>query len=312
MNKKLSLFLFITILLILIFSLACVTTDVSETKPFQDNIRIMTFNAHHCAPESATFATIKDVQNIASFINKNKIDISGLNEMDNEFGTKDSSRSSFANQPKTIAELTQSYYIFGSTLSTIGGKWTENTKYIESGKWDLGIESQENKGNYGNAIISKFQITNMRNYGLPKLEGKEKRACLYGEVTLNNLIPFSVFVTHLADDSHQDRIQQIKSILNIVKKQPTFERIILMGDLNYDSESSKEKENIIQDIKDIGLKDAAELFPEKLSLKTYPADSSLQRLDYIFVSPDIKVSDYQVIDTGLSDHRAVIISISLR
>ena len=312
MNKKLSLFLFITILLILIFSLACVTTDVSETKPFQDNIRIMTFNAHHCAPESATFATIKDVQNIASFINKNKIDISGLNEMDNEFGTKDSSRSSFVNQPKTIAELTQSYYIFGSTLSTTGGKWVENTKYIESGKWDLGIEFQENKGNYGNAIVSKFQIINMKNYGLPKLEGKEKRAYLYGEIAVNNIIPFSIFITHLSDDSHQDRIQQIKSILNIVKKQTTFERIILMGDLNYDSERSKEKENIIQDIKDIGLKDTAELFPEKLSLKTYPANSPQQRLDYIFVSPDIKVSDYQVIDTGLSDHRAVIISISLR
>jgi len=312
MNKKLFFSILFLLVLSLILSLSCVTKEVTETSEFKDEIRIMTFNAHHAAPESATFATLKDVQNIASFLNKNNIDICGLNEMDNEFDTKDSSRSSFVNQPKAITELTRSYYVFGSTLSTTGGKWIENTKYIESGKWDFGIESSDNKGNYGNAIISKFQILNMNNYGLPDLESKEKRACLFAETAVNNIIPFYIYVTHLADDSHIDRIQQIKSILGMIRKQKKLERTILMGDLNYDPEISKEKENFIQYIKDAGLKDASKFFPEKMNLKTYPASNPNSRLDYIFISPDVQVSDYQVVDTGLSDHRAVIINIKLQ
>ncbi len=312
MSKKTYIITTILVSFLIILSFSCATTEVSEPVQFKNEINVMSFNIHHCAPGTSAYASMKDVQKIAKFINDNDIDICGLNEVDNEFGSKDTSRSTYINQPKSIAELNKSFFVFGSTLSTTSKGLVENTKYIESGNWDFSIEPEDNKGNFGNAIISRFQIDQMNNYGLPKIEGSEKRACLYAQVNVNNLIPYHIFVTHLAHDSHTDRINQIKGILTIIKKIPDNERIIFMGDLNFDPEASPDEENIIEKIKEIGLKDSAEAIPGKSALKTYPEDNPQRRIDYIFTSPNITISDYKVINTKLSDHQAVIATIKLK
>ena len=108
------------------------------------------------------------------------------------------------------------------------------------------------------------------------------RVCLEGGLT--------VLVCHFGLNPDEQE-SAVRTVLPLIRD----ERCILMGDFNLTPDSS-----IIDPIRE-RMRDTADLFEEeKLS---FPSDTPFEKIDYIFVSPDIDVTEADIPDIVASDHR---------
>lgn len=153
--------------------------------------------------------------------------------------------------------------------------------------------------NYGNALLSKFPIDNSEiiKIKLPLLRTGNKlyqKRCIL-KASVNGI---NILLTHLGlnDDEQRRGIKKIEE--NIDEK-----KCILMGDLNIE-----EDKDMIKKLDDKLYNTSKE---RKSKLLTYPSDKPSRKLDYIFVSNDIKVSRVFVPKVIVSDHRPYIVDIIL-
>lgn len=205
---------------------------------------------------------------IANTILKSDADIIGAQEVDKHYGE----RSKFQNQAKQLADLLQFNYVFGANLI-------------------LPSKSQhKDKREYGTAIFSRFPILESESVYLTSF-GKEQRGLLRAKIDIEGTY-INVYNTHLGLDE-KDRKKQITEVIDILlqDKGP----YILMGDFNGESQS---KEILfIQDNTD--LKDVFEFNPNEY---THNSANPTVRIDYIFVSKQIKYRDSEVLHVNGSDH----------
>lgn len=104
-------------------------------------------------------------------------------------------------------------------------------EYLADSVWDefaYGKNAVYSQGHHGNALLSKFPITQWKNHDI-SLNGLEMRGVLYAQV----LLPFEpsvlhVFCTHLSL-REKDRQIQIKRIAALLEKIPPDEPLILGG-----------------------------------------------------------------------------------
>lgn len=199
-------------------------------------------------------------------------DVVGLNEIRGEGEASD-----FTAQTERLSELTgMKYYYFAPAI-------------------DL-----PNRGLYGNAILSKVPIASAENIAIPdpkikKYNGWYETRCVLKAQLENGL---TVLVTHfgLNPDEQDNAVNTVLS--NLAK-----EKCVLMGDFNLTPE-----DETIAPIRKI-MKDTAEKFNEaKLS---FPSDKPERKIDYIFVSPDIKVTSADIPPIVASDHRPHLATIEL-
>ena len=165
---------------------------------------------------------------------------------------------------------------------------------------------------YGNAILSRYPMSLIKNDVLPKLWDKrvlESRGAIWVMVDYQGT-KINIINTHLSLWPPEQHLQ-IKTLLgNDWLGHPDCSGpVILCGDLNTAPHSFVYKEICKR------LKDSQLMLAGHKPSKTWFAGFPLRRIDHIFVTPEFRVNSVQVSHTALdrsaSDHLPVIVNLCL-
>ena len=234
-------------------------------------IKFMSYNTQHCL----NFITREiDFDIIADTIKKCEADIIGLQEIRDEGQDAD-----YQPQAKIIAEKLGYHYYYFAEAIRFGGV-----------------------NPYGNAIISRYPIISAETIMIPdpeikKYDGYYETRCLL-KATIDVRNGLNVLVSHfgLNPDEQENAVETVVS--NMPK-----EHCVLMGDFNMEPDNQ-----ILNPIMQ-GLQDTAKFFSTyKLS---FPSDTPKVKIDYIFVSKDLKVEYADIPEIISSDHRPHVATIEL-
>ncbi|MBN1299504.1 MAG: endonuclease/exonuclease/phosphatase family protein [Actinobacteria bacterium] len=157
---------------------------------------------------------------------------------------------------------------------------------------------------WGNAILSKYPINLIKSGFLPRLDAPLRRSFIYanvntGDAQIENINVLSTHLHHIAGDSVK-RQAQVKALL---EQWEGFGRTAICGDFNA---TTGDKE--IEMLHDAGLIDSAVSLGKQNEL-TWVHYEPYGRIDYIWVTPDIEISDYNVAYSTASDHLPVALSL---
>lgn len=236
----------------------------------------MTFNIHHGRGTDRRL----DLNRIAEMIRKSNADLIGLNEVDRFF----SKRSMYRDQISWLAEQLQMEYAFSPSIT-------------------LKSKNSETARQYGNALLSKFKILKNKSTHIhSSSKFREGRSILETVIEIDSQ-PLQVLVTHISFNPSSRR-KQIQHILKFVELNPL--PTVVMGDWNMNpgSKSWRTVAKIMHDVWNISGEDRG---------FTYPSYRPRKRLDYLFISEDIKVIDTEVVDfmPEASDHLPVLAKLEL-
>lgn len=242
-------------------------------------INLLTYNIQH----GLNFRLLKseekirkiEFEPIANLIKQSKADIVGLNEVYN-YGELNIDR---CEQPKKIANLSNmKNYLFGEAIKVRG------------------------TDSYGNAFLTNFDIVSFKSIPVPSpkehTEDKyyEDRVLLVIDIKIEDKT-LTCFITHFGLAVGEQEI-----MLGIIKDE--IKKInnpyIFMGDFNMTDESPIIKE--LKEMMNISIKEPA---------YTFSSLNPFERIDYIFLSKDIKLIESHVIEYVASDHFPVFASIEL-
>lgn len=258
-------------------ALACATRSASSPPSL---VRVLVYNIH--AGKDAD--GVDNLERVAAIVRSSGADVALLQEVD-----RNTRRSGGVDQPGVLARLTGLHAAFGSTLDYQGGK-------------------------YGIAILSRWPITSDTLISLPidppqpRSGGShEPRGALRAEIAS----PAGVMVvinTHL-DASADDRWrrQEVRAVLRIADsaRARVGARLLVGGDFNSTPES------FIQDtIRSGSLRDVWQACGRGASY-TYPARSSIKRIDYLYVDGGVRCTNAEVLESDASDHRPLLVHLSM-
>ena len=236
----------------------------------------MTFNIQHGLNfiKLLNKERVIDLDAVAKTIKEENADIVGLNEVYNDINHLVTNE-----QVKYLtSKLGYNYYFFGQSITikeTIG---------------------------YGNAIISKYPLTN---FVVHKIEDPiikdedafyESRSIIECDLLVNNEV-IKIFVTHLGLAKSEQK-NGIRKIIELLKNEKT----ILMGDFNM----QEDNDNIISLSNYID--NSSYLIEGKK--ETYPSNNPNMKIDYIFTK-NLKVKDSKVVKKIVSDHFPIINTIEI-
>ena len=231
----------------------------------------MSYNTQHCL----NFITREiDFDIIADTIKKCEADIIGLQEIRDEGQDAD-----YQPQAKIIAEKLGYHYYYFAEAIRFGGV-----------------------NPYGNAIISRYPIISAETIMIPdpeikKYDGYYETRCLL-KATIDVRNGLNVLVSHFGLNPDE----QENAVETVVSNMPN-EHCVLMGDFNMEPDNQ-----ILNPIMQ-GLQDTAKFFSTyKLS---FPSDTPKVKIDYIFVSKDLKVEYADIPEIISSDHRPHVATIEL-
>lgn len=158
-------------------------------------LTLLTYNIHHGAPANSDAINLN---NIAAVIKQSNADIVALQEVD-----VNTRRSGNVDQAKALAELLGMEYYFSKSIDYQGG-------------------------DYGNAILSKFPLSNKRSLLLPMPIPKEQRSVALATVTLPDGKKIEFGSTHF--DVEANRMEQSAFLVDLSKNlgQP----LLIGGDYN--------------------------------------------------------------------------------
>lgn len=151
-------------------------------------------------------------------------------------------------------------------------------------------------GGYGNAILSRLPLSEVRNEPIPPLPVTlETRGVLLASVEaggkrlrlMNSHFPLTA----------GERVEAARVVLGLVDQ--AGGPVVFGGDLNA-TDDSPEVIALTQRLKDAAPRPAA---------GTYPADQPECRIDYLFYSAPLAAARFSVIDTQASDHLPVLIEL---
>ncbi|MBQ8696350.1 MAG: endonuclease/exonuclease/phosphatase family protein [Clostridia bacterium] len=141
---------------------------------------------------------------------------------------------------------------------------------------------------YGNAILSKKPIISAQTVIIPDpVDVRGETRCVLKATFEDGL---TVLVSHFGLN-HAERVNAVKTVLELMPK----EKGVLMGDFN-----ASPDDKVLDSLRE-KLVDTADSFNEpKLSfISTEPT----VKIDYIFVTPDVKVVSADIPNVVASDHR---------
>lgn len=180
-------------------------------------------------------------------------------------------RSCLRNQPGYLGRRLQRHWAYGVTVS--------RAAFMQ----------------YGNLVLSRWPLAGYRNHLLPG--GGEQRGLLEAEIETGGQRA-AFFCTHLGLD-RRDRVEQVGAIMDKVRGKNI--PLVLVGDFN-DGPDSREYSLITSLLTDA---------TAGAGLKTFPAGSPTDQLDFIFVSGHWRVVSARAVDSPASDHLAVIAEVAL-
>jgi len=153
---------------------------------------------------------------------------------------------------------------------------------------------------WGNAILSKYPLNLIKSGFLPRMDAPLRRSYIYANVNLDgagieNINLASTHIHHIEGEG-EIRQAQVKALLEELEG---VGRTVICGDFNA---VTGEKE--IQMMADAGFIDS-QLALGKQDKLTWVHYEPYERIDYIWVTPDIEISDLQVTYSKASDHLPV-------
>jgi endonuclease/exonuclease/phosphatase family metal-dependent hydrolase len=218
-------------------------------------LRVLTYNIHHAEGTDGVF----DYQRLADLILDLEPDVVALQEVD-----RGTARAKGVDQIARLAELTGMKYAYGKAMDYSGGA-------------------------YGNAVLSRFPLTETRVHPLPFEQGREPRAAL--EVLVQppgESAPFRFVSTHLCHLDEPSRLRQIEELERVLDVDGSAP-VILAGDFN-----SRPGSAPVRALLEAGWKDATE---------------AQSIIDYVFVRErdPWQVLEVQTVNDRIaSDHRPVL------
>ena len=157
---------------------------------------------------------------------------------------------------------------------------------------------------WGNAILSKYPMKILKKGFLPKAGAIQRRSYIFVNVEIpgENI---NIFCTHPHHIVEQPEIRE-KQIQEILKQWDGLERTAIMGDFNA-QKGDKELEILYSS----GLIDSQfELGKgENMTFIDIDTCEPLKRLDFIWTTPDLKISNFKVPFSTASDHLPVVVSV---
>lgn len=262
--------------------LAAAVVHAAACAPFVKkdmSVRVLVFNMH-AGRDAAGKDNIADV---AALIRTTRADLVLLQEVD-----RGTNRSGKVDQVKALTDATRFYSAFGHSLENYDG------------------------GQYGIAALGRRGFVFQETIDLPitpvqtRAGGSHEPrvALLVSAITREGRL--QAVTTHL-DPSTEDtyRLQEAQLVLNLVRARASAETPVLVGgDFNSDPDSA-----VIRKLRDGGLRDAWTECGHGDGF-TYPADQPRKRIDYVFLTGALRCSAAEVIDTKISDHRPVLVTLA--
>jgi endonuclease/exonuclease/phosphatase family metal-dependent hydrolase len=155
---------------------------------------------------------------------------------------------------------------------------------------------------WGNAILSRYPIASAVNIPLPSEGLPLERSFIAAILEINgrNFQVIAVHLHHVADDS-DIRVEQVSALLSFYGNTA---RTVIMGDFNAEPNDPE-----IKLMRAAGLRDVL-LSIEPPPAYTFRSDDPFQRIDYIWVSPDLTWSEVSLTTGTASDHHGVIATVN--
>lgn len=211
-------------------------------------------------------------------------------------------------QPAASARVIEGSDVDVVALQEVGRGWTVNGGVDLAAwlRWRFPsyqvVYGPMNGDLWGNVILSRYEIRDSGSVRFPVRESQFQRGLTWALVssTRGDLL---IINAHLAHDSAADRLAQAQDILAFWCGR---ERTILLGDFNEGPDSPP-----IRRLLAAGFEDA--LAPHGLGTTfTFPSVQPSERLDYIFVSRDLRSAAGTIQTTTASDHLPVLADIRFR
>lgn len=168
-------------------------------------------------------------------------------------------------------------------------------------------------GTYGNGFVSKYPIKEVEIFPIPDPLDRSEPTYYETRVILHTVVDFDgkeadIFVTHFGL-ARAEAENAAKTLVGLIKD--ASRPVILMGDFNLLPEDP-----ILTPIREL-LRDTFDVYPKQDDF-TWPSyrdimkpGERLQKIDYIFVSHDIKVNSVTIPAPHASDHKPYIAEIEL-
>jgi endonuclease/exonuclease/phosphatase family metal-dependent hydrolase len=261
---------------------SCAPRAMSGAGPASDeSIRVLVYNIH-----AGKDAAGKDnLDRIAALVRARAADVVLLQEVD-----KGTQRSGGVDQPAVLARLTGLHVAFGKTLDFQGGE-------------------------YGIAILSRWPIKGDTLIHLAVDPPQERAGGSYEPRGMLRIAidaplgPVTVINTHL-DPSRDDhwRRQEMRIVASLANAERVGSAGMLLvgGDFNSPPESPEQNE-----LRTTGLRDAWIVCGRGPGL-TYPADSAIKRIDYLFLTGRASCTNALVLESDASDHRPLVVNVQRR
>ena len=233
------------------------------------NLRVLSYNIHHAEGIDGKL----DVARIARVINDCQPDLVALQEVD-----KLVKRTETIDQPSELARLTNMHVVFGGNIELQGG-------------------------HYGNAILSRFQVTYSENHLLPCLNDGEQRGVLEATIQLPNNTSLRLLATHFDHRSDDAERQQSATAVQALMHDSEQLPAIFAGDLN-DTISSPTLNSLLEHWS----RPSEEVQP------TIPVAIPDRQIDFVLFRPTVrwKVVETRVFEeTIASDHRPILAVLEL-
>lgn len=178
--------------------------------PSGQTLRVLTYNIHHGQGTDGRF----DYERLAEIINGLSPDIVMLQEVDRR-----TQRASGVDQAAKLAQMCRMHSVYGPAMPYQNGQ-------------------------YGQAILARFPIENMKVHSLPQLPGREPRVAVEAHVVVEDIGPLVLVGTHLCHQDENTRVQQTQRLADLLP-QRGGPPIVLAGDFN--SRPGSEPMNVLLD-----------------------------------------------------------------
>lgn len=245
-----------------------------------DTVRVVVYNIH--AGKDA--AQIDNLERVAAVVMGSSADVVLLQEVD-----RMTERSGGVDQAAVLARLTKMHATFGKSLDYQGGE-------------------------YGIAILSRWPVALSRTANLPVSPpqqraggSREPRVALLAVIDrpAGRLLVINTHLDASRDDNYRmQEIRTVRALADSVRAASAGTAWIMVGgDLNATPESDVQKQLLAHGWRD------AWLLCGRGNEMTYPADSGVKRIDYLYLAPALGCATAEVIDTRASDHRPLLVRV---
>ena len=241
-------------------------------------LRVLVFNIH--AGKDANGKS--NLDDVANLVRSTDADIVMLQEVDR--GTR---RSGNVDQIKVLSDGTGFESAFGRSLDY-------------------------DSGQYGIAALSRTRFDDVQTIPLPTTPQQpraggavEPRAALVATAP-TPLGTLHVITTHLdASATEEYRLQEVQHLLTLVQARLSAGTLVLVGgDFNAEPGS-----RVLERLRAAGLRDAWAECGDGDGF-TYPAAKPSKRIDYLFLTGSLTCTSARVIETTVSDHRPLLVTVA--